>query len=435
LKKISLLALALLLIASCTKNKSKTDGFDLKEHTLKNGLHLIMIKNKKAPATEIRHWVKSGSLHESKNSTGLAHLFEHMMFRPLKKGDPSFDQKLKDYGVQVNANTRFESTLYTTSTPQEYLKEVLAVEAERFMNLKVDEELLTIEKEAVRSEYSTKMDANPVVDLWESIYRKGYTNHPYKWMIIGERADLDKITADNANLFFNKFYRPNNTGLIISGDIDFSETKKWVTELYGKWEKKEISHSIPKVKMSTGLIIEKGNLPAQSKNVLFAHRTPQPTPDNFLFLELTNFIFYGSDYSLGDRILVTDKKMVSSISPFNFRYDNGMMKGFVQLLPGVSLESLISEINAFPKIIEDMSDKEFKAYWDKFRLDNKESLEKNVNLANMTALSWGKYGETRALTSLMKKTISKSELVNFINKYIKKDNMVVLTNKNFEGVK
>jgi len=433
--KIFLIILPLVLLLGCSSKKTAQTSLPIQEVTLSNGLHLIMIKNTKAPATGVYHWVKAGSLQETKGSTGIAHLFEHMMFRPLKKGAPSFDEKLKPYGVRNNASTKFESTVYTTVTPQEYLEPVLKIEAERFQGLQVDETLLKVEKEAVRSEYSTKMDANPIIDLWETIYRKGYKDHPYEWMIIGAREDLDKITAAQANAFFKKFYRPNNTGLVISGDIDFAETLKWVKQYYGSWKKQRIDHPIPPVKMSPGFIQAQGNLSANSRNVLIGHRIPEFTPSNYMLMELANFIVYSSSYSVAYRQLVTEKKLASDAGPFNFRYDNGMIKGFFQLLPSTSLKSVINEVNHFSEIVEAMSDEEFKAYSDKFRLNQAESLQRNNALVSLTAMSWGKYGDTKAFRPPIEISVTKEDVVKFMKTYFVKDNMVVITNKNFKGVK
>ncbi|HPI41750.1 MAG TPA: pitrilysin family protein, partial [Pseudobdellovibrionaceae bacterium] len=206
------------------------DHLKTHHYILDNGLEVFLTPNPKAPNVQVAHWVKAGSLHEKKGTTGIAHLFEHMMFRPLKMGAPSFDQQVDKLGAINNANTRFESTYYHTSVPSKNLNELLKIESERFRNLKVSDGLLDLERGAVWSEYSTKFDSNPMLDLWFQIYRKAFPGHPFGWTIIGFREDLEKIKASDCNEFFNTYYRPNNIGLFITGNFDLDKTLPSVLE-------------------------------------------------------------------------------------------------------------------------------------------------------------------------------------------------------------
>ena len=190
------------------------------EYKLPNGLSVFLTVNRFAPNTVISHWVKVGSLHEKNGITGIAHLFEHMMFRPLKPGNPSFFDIAGKLGADFNANTRFESTYYYTAVPNKNLMSLLEAESNRFKNLRVTDDMLDAERKAVWSEYSTKFDANPHIDLWFQIYQKAYVGHPFGWMIIGFREDLDKIKANDCNEFFKNYYTPNNTGLFVTGNFD-----------------------------------------------------------------------------------------------------------------------------------------------------------------------------------------------------------------------
>ncbi|NJO12598.1 MAG: insulinase family protein [Gammaproteobacteria bacterium] len=210
-------------------------GAKVYEYVLPNQLTLIIIEKPDAPLTSIYHWVKAGSLDETPGITGIAHLFEHMMFRPLAPEEPSFDDKVNKFGASINANTRFESTVYTTTIPTRHLATVLQAEAARFKGLKVTDELLNIEREAVRSEYQTGLDTNPILDFWYTTYIKSFPEHPLGWQIVGVREDLDKIKAADCNAFFAKHYRPNNTGLIIGGAVSAPQVLRLVEASYGDW--------------------------------------------------------------------------------------------------------------------------------------------------------------------------------------------------------
>ncbi len=314
------------------------------EYILKNGLTVYLLPNKKAPVTNVFHWVKAGSLHEKPGVTGIAHLFEHMMFRPLKKSEPGFFDKIREIGGDGNASTRFESTVYTSTVPNENLEKLLKIESDRFQNLKVDDDLLNIERKAVWSEYSTKIDSNPILDLWHATYHAGFPGHPFGWTIIGEREDLDKIKATDCTEFFNKNYVPKNIGLFISGDFDAKKTIQSVDSLYGSW-KSGTTNSLPAAyNHTTGLVRAEGKLASNSKNVLLGFRIPMIDSQNFLRISLLAHIFFSSEFSLAKRRFIHGEKFSSSVEDFNTDSDSGLLKVLVQLLPNVKTERLISEI-------------------------------------------------------------------------------------------
>ena len=94
------------------------------QYELANGLTVVLLPNKLAPLTSVYHWVKAGSLHETPGITGIAHLFEHMMFRPLTPDEPTFFMKVKKLGVAANAFTEFAMTVYTSTVPTKNLHEL-----------------------------------------------------------------------------------------------------------------------------------------------------------------------------------------------------------------------------------------------------------------------------------------------------------------------
>lgn len=431
---------------------------DLKAHqfTLANGLEVNLIQNPLAPTTSVVHWVKAGSLHERPGITGIAHLFEHMMFRPLKPGEETFSAKLKKLGGTYNANTRFESTVYTSSVPPSEIANLLKTEAERFTRLKVTKELLDMERKAVWSEYATKMDSSPIFDLWYTVYQAGYKNHPYGWMIIGFREDLEKINEKDCNEFFSKFYRPNNVGLVIAGDINLKETEKLVRKYYSQWKRGTEIKKLKAQKFNEGFVSANGKLDAKTNNYLLGFRTPTLDSKNFSTQTIASHILFGSDYSLAKRRLKFSKKLVSDVTDFNFSYDNGMLKVFVTALPGVSENEIINQVLKLSDDFEKLSDSEFSVYVKEAQISLAESLQRNTKLAETAAFFSGKYGNISHLQSFLQskdvysysetstkkavnskalnskastKNISKINIRNFLKTYYKKTNLTVASKK------
>ncbi|RYZ54978.1 MAG: insulinase family protein, partial [Proteobacteria bacterium] len=311
--------------SSSSKEKVIAIQGDLKsyEYMLPNGLTVVLTPNSKAPTTSIFHWVKVGSLHETPGITGIAHLFEHMMFRPLQKDAPTFDTLIRPLGGDINANTRYGATVYTTTVSNGKLGEALKLESDRFKKLVVTDDLLKVEREAVRSEYSMGIDSKPQMDLWFTLYSAGFPNHPYGWTIVGDRPDLDKISAKDCNAFFQKFYKPNNVGLFIAGDFDLEQAKAWVLANYGDWQKGE-NPTEPAPFKNKGLIKAEGKLTAQNRNLLLGYRLDPINEKNFTLFTLADHLIANSASSLAKGRLVYGEKLASSVSSFNTDYDFGL---------------------------------------------------------------------------------------------------------------
>jgi zinc protease len=405
------------------------ENFQIETFTLPNGLTVILGKNPRAPLVEVHHWVRAGSLHEKPGITGIAHLFEHMMFRPLKKDAPGFFEIAQKLGVQANANTRFESTVYTSRVPLRNLEPLLEAEANRFQNLKVTDELLNIERGAVWSEYSTKLDSSPSWDLWFTQYRKAFPSHPFEWMITGFREDLEKIKASDCNSFFEKYYRPENVGLIITGNIDTAKTLSMIEKLYGKWVKGEESNLPSPFQGKPGLIKAEGKLPAQSKQVLAGWRMPYLNGQNALLASFVNHILFDSANNLATRRFVDRSKVASSISGHSFEYGHGMLSGYVSVLPGVTDEKLIAEFLALRSDFDSLSPRHIKAYAKEFQVATAEGLERNSGLVGSLAHAWGKYGDETLVQawSTQAPSFSRKELRAYADAYFTRDNFVYVS--------
>jgi zinc protease len=402
-------------------------------YKLPNGLDVYITKNPKAPVVSVFHWVKAGSLHEKKGITGIAHLFEHMMFRPVNKGDKGFFDKITALGGSANANTRYMSTVYTTTVPAKHLDALLKLEADRFQNLAVTDDLLNVERKAVWSEYSTKFDTNPVIEMWGKIYETAYPGHPYEWTIIGYREDLEKINAKNCSEFFNKFYRPNNTGLFISGDVDPSQVIALVRKHYSNWKAGEKA-SLPKeFSKKTTFTQVSGKIPSASNQVLLGFRTKEEDKYTLQYIFL-NHLLFGSNHSLAEKRIKQSAKLVSAVSDFNYEYDSGMIKGFFVLLPKTSAAALTSEVLKLKEDVEKLDPRNFEAYKQELITAVLEGTLRNEALNESLALSWGKYGGLDFYFDWDKniRSLTKESVVQVLNKVFTKDNMVVVTTKGKE---
>jgi predicted Zn-dependent peptidase len=406
-------------------------GAKVYEYVLPSQLTLIVIEKPDAPLTSIYHWVKAGSLNETPGITGIAHLFEHMMFRPLAPGEPSFDDKVSKFGANVNANTRFESTVYTTTVPTRHLATVLQAEAARFKGLKVTDELLDIEREAVRSEYQTGLDSNPILDFWYATYVKGFPGHPLGWQIVGVREDLDKIKATDCNAFFAKHYRPNNTGLIIGGAVSAPEVLRLVEASYGDWEAGP-KLATPASYTGKGAVLAEGKLASPARSTVFGFRVPLYSELDAQAVQLANWILFQSSYSLVRRRLSIDQTLAVGVEDFNFDYDNGMLKGTANLLPNVTLPKLQMELAQLGGDFARLSDAEYDAYMKQMFIRAQDGGLRNEGLVALAAQSWGKFGGLQYMQSMLAgKPVAnlRGKTKALVEQYVKADNLVLVHGK------
>lgn len=196
------------------------------------GLTLILWPDSSARQVAIELWYRVGGLNEKTGTTGLAHLFEHMMLRPSKfapEGGLAFERTL---GAAIGAATRFKTTNFHVSLGTENLEAMLRYYADTMKNQPIDAVMLKNEKEAVRSEYLI-WDNTPFMITLPELTKYIYPGHIAENFLTGKRADLDRITIQDCLDFYRKYYSPNNAVLVIAGKFDTGKTLAWVEQYFG----------------------------------------------------------------------------------------------------------------------------------------------------------------------------------------------------------
>jgi zinc protease len=205
---------------------------------LENGLTVVSVPWQSPGIVAYFTLVRVGSRDEvEKGHSGFAHLFEHMMFRGTKRFPKDvYEAKVQDLGADNNAYTSQDFTLYTLTGPRASLSEIAELEADRFQNLTYDEASFRTETGAVLGEYN-KSAASPMTKLWETLSELAFGAHTYGHTTIGYLADVlampDKFVYSQA--FFRRFYTPDNSTVIVAGDVEHQEVLALVQKHYGGW--------------------------------------------------------------------------------------------------------------------------------------------------------------------------------------------------------
>ncbi|MBB1254664.1 M16 family metallopeptidase [Streptomyces alkaliterrae] len=216
---------------------SATGGLTATEHRLSNGLRVVLSEDHQTPVAAVCLWYDVGSRHEVKGRTGLAHLFEHLMFQGSAQvpGNGHFEL-VQGAGGSLNGTTSFERTNYFETMPAHQLELALWLEADRMGSLlaALDEESLENQRDVVKNERRQRYDNVPYGTAFEKLTAMVFPDgHPYHHTPIGSMADLDAASLEDARAFFRTYYAPNNAVLAVVGDIDPEKTLAWVEKYFG----------------------------------------------------------------------------------------------------------------------------------------------------------------------------------------------------------
>lgn len=188
--------------------------------TLDNGLTVLTLEDHTTPVVSFQIWARVGSGDEAR-FTGLAHLFEHMMFRGSKHlGKEEHSRLIEERGGEINAYTTRDETVYYTDITPESLPLVVALEAERLENLDVSEASLADERQVVIEERRFRTENSPEGRLFEALMALSFQAHPYRVPTIGWMSDLEKMTVAECRHFFDEYYAANNLVVSVAGDFE-----------------------------------------------------------------------------------------------------------------------------------------------------------------------------------------------------------------------
>lgn len=234
--------------------------------TLENGLKVHLLEDHHTPVVAFQVWVNAGSADES-FYTGIAHLFEHMMFKGSKNvGEEVHAQLITERGGMINAYTSRDVTVYHEDVTRESLPLVIDLEAERFANLVVSKEILESERQVVIEERRLRTEDSPDGLAFETLAALVWQAHPYRWPTIGWRSNIEQVGVEECRAFFDTYYAANNLSIVVVGDFDSRETLARIRRRFGKLEP---APSIPR--NTTAVVPQRGERRAE---VYFDLNTP-----------------------------------------------------------------------------------------------------------------------------------------------------------------
>ena len=313
---------------SSVKNKLFNDhqmnelglGFKLNQKTLDNGLHIILVEDHTLPLIEYQTWVNVGSVDERFGMTGMAHLFEHLMFKGSENYGPrAFFNTLESRGANVNAYTTRDYTVFHETFVPDLLDDVIRLESDRLKGLRLSNEVLFTEREVVYEERRLRTDSSPDGRMQEEVWALSFEAHPYRWPVIGYPEDLARLTVKDLESFFKTYYQPANVTLVVVGAFDsltlFEKIKSAYGDIPGREKiKRQIIPEPEQLKPRRKIIYDR----VSSEKIVMTYPITSASEKDTHALDVLSTILFTGSSSRANRRLFEEKHLVLGVSGMAF---------------------------------------------------------------------------------------------------------------------
>lgn len=404
------------------------------EYNLENGLHVILHQDASAPVIITSVMYHVGSKDERPDRTGFAHFFEHLLFEGtenIKRGE-WFKIVTANGGVN-NANTSDDRTYYYEIFPSNNLELALWMESERLMHPVINKIGVDTQNEVVKEEKRTRYDNQPYGRFQMVVKENLFKKHPYRWTTIGAMEHLDAATLEEFQAFNKKFYIPNNAVLVVAGDFQKDQAKKWIEQYFGSIPK---GAPITRTEYIEEPITETIKARFEDHNiqipaVITAYRTPSMKTRDARVLELiSSYLSDGKSSKLYKKI-VDEKKIALQTGAFsNSQEDYGMYIIFGLPMPQHTADDILREIDEeiLKLQTELISEKDYQKLQNKFDNNFVNSNASIEGIAENLATYYLLYGDINLINTEIEliHSITREEIREVAKKYLNPNQRLVL---------
>ncbi|MDR1809829.1 MAG: insulinase family protein [Prevotella sp.] len=404
------------------------------EYDLDNGLHVILHQDKTAPLVVTSVMYHVGAKDENPERTGFAHFFEHLLFEGtenIARGE--WDLLVGGNGGMNNANTTDDRTYYFELFPSNNLQMALWMEAERMFHPVINQIGVDIQREVVKEEKRKNYDNRPYGKIWNAVKINMFKQHPYRWMTIGSMEHLNAATLDEFKAFFKKFYIPNNAVLVVAGDFDTANAKKWIDDYF-----KDIPKGTPIVReaYTEAPIVSEIRTTYEDPNIqipalITAYRTPSMKVRDAYVLDMISSILSGGKSSRLYSKLVDKEKTALEVAAFNnSEEDYGAYIIFGLPMTGKTSDDILKGIDEEVVRLQTelISEKEYQKLQNKFEnafVRNNATVDA---VADNLATYYMLYKDVNLINTEIDlyRSITREEIRDVANRYLKSNQRVVI---------
>lgn len=312
--KVSLVFLLAGLLWGCDESSLKLN-YKMTREVLPNGLKVLLVEDRSIPLVNFSTMVRVGGVWEKEGKTGLAHLFEHMMFKGTPKyPGRGFMNAIESRGGTVNAYTKQDMTVFYETIASEHLDLILDIESDRLQNLIINDEQLATEKKVVLEERRMRLGNDFSAQQLTTLMELMFADHPYGRPVIGSEEDITNLKLEECVSFFKTYYQPGNIILVISGDFDSDELLKKIKKIYGVIPGKSLAPLAVSQPQKMQAEIRKTIIrPVESESVLLGYQVPAHDHLDMLPLVLYKMALFDMKSSKVQEYLVREKQLAVAV--------------------------------------------------------------------------------------------------------------------------
>lgn len=330
---------------------------EFRKFQLDNGLKILIHEDSSTPLVAMNLLYQVGSRNEDPGQTGLAHLFEHLMFGG-SENIPEFDSPLQLAGGENNAYTNNDITDYYITIPSENIETAFWLESDRMLGLDLSEKSLEVQKKVVSEEYKQRYLNQPYGDAMLILRPLAYKIHPYRWPTIGmEISHIEKVQLRQVRDFYNKWYSPDNAILAITGNVKTDNALRLAEKWFGNipsGKKKNYQLSAEPEQNEARFAEVRRDVP--SDIIYKAWHVGSRADKDFHPFDLLTDVLAGGESGRMYTSLVRDKKLFSDINAYlTGDLDPGLMVVYGKLMNGVDMViaekeimNILNEISSAP---------------------------------------------------------------------------------------
>ena len=346
MKRWMIIPVLLMLAAGLQAQNFKPIAYE--EYKLGNGLTVILHIDRTAPTAMTYVLYRVGSKDEVEGRTGFAHFFEHLMFEGTKNiSRGQIDKLVTAAGGQLNASTSFDQTDYFFKVPVNQLELALWIESERMMHLVIDSLGVETQRKVVKEELKQRYEGRPYGTIGDNLFKTTFKGTPYEWMPIGVAQDINNASIAEFRQFHDRYYLPNNACLVVGGDLDVKQTKKWIQDYFGGIprgadpDRREVV--IPEQTEARTVIVEEEVTPLPAYLETYV-TVDYRNPDAYALSMLSDVLSNGKSSRLYQRV-VDKEQLAIQASAFGMPLDQAGMFAFIAIAnQGVEFDAISNAI-------------------------------------------------------------------------------------------
>ncbi len=452
-----------------TFQQFENDPINIKKYTLSNGLQLFLSVNKAAPRIFTNIAVRAGSKHDPTETTGLAHYLEHMMFKGTSKigaldwekeekklkqiadlyetyrqeSDPDIRKEIykeidsvsnqaahyaaaNEYdrfasllgAEKTNAYTWLEQTVYVNDIPSNELERWLKLESERFKMVVL--RLFHTELETVYEEFNINQDRD-YRKVYKVINEALFANHAYAQTTIGKGEHLKNPSHYKIYEYFEKYYRPNNMAIMMSGDFDPEQVAVLAEKYFGQLEAREVPAYKFEPEPAIDKVIRRQVYGQEAAYLQMAWRVDGAQSDDMAYYHLLKGLLYNTKAGLIDLNLLNQQELLEAYAFFSEHEDYSLFMMYGKPREGQSLEEVERLLLSQLELVKNgaFEDWMLPAVVKDYRYRDMKSLESNkarvdaLTHAFTVGISWDKAVKLHDEMA----AISKDDLIQFVRKH------------------